>query len=277
LSHMNNTIECDNSLIGHGNPHFGDCFEYILGFHRNPLKIGDLLGLELKIWGKKSQLSIFTYSAEKELSQISNTPTNDYLCAKQKKGSKCTSAICIEPNRHIIKMNEGICYDLPNRLNKLKYNIDDAGVLHWSYRENVNKEWQEFSNLDINQKLVKYNHGLLLASISGERKDRKFKFTKLYYIPMSPNSIIEIIKDGNANYEMRYKKDKINGIWDGVSFRSPGWGFRLSPSWVRNNLMIEKYQINDINDFLKLRYTIENNQDINFKVNNEDSDLNSFF
>ncbi len=251
LSLKSQTIFCPREYIDQDkNAHIGEYFEYYIGLSQNPVELGDLLGLEMKVWAGKSQLSIKTYSVEKDLEEFVGSKMSEILCAKDKTGTHCTGKECRDP-KHILKMSEGIAYDNPNVLGKLKYNIDDKNNLRWFLKRN--SDWSKFASTNILEKLQKYHDGLLLVIINGERSEKKCQLQDIFYIPITPMELVLLIKENKVNYEIRYRKDKHNGTWDGISFHNTGWGFRLKPSWVRKNWMIPKYCINSVGDFEKLR------------------------
>lgn len=257
LSKKGKIIKCPNYFIENKKyPHLGEYFEYYIGLPQNPIQLGDLLGLELKVWAGKSQLSLTTYSILKIICKKVKLTKNEIICAKSRIGTKCSSKKCFDPN-HIIKMNEGLEYDTPNRFNKIKYNVDDNNKLIWYFNEN--NLWIKLNAIDLVQKLMKFNEGLLLVKIKGNRSEFECLLEAIYYIPINIEYLINLIKNNEINYELRFKKDKKKGKWDGYSLLNPGWGFRLKSSWVKKNWMKDEYLINSVGKFFKLRNNLSKN------------------
>ncbi len=199
------TIRCPEELGKR--PQLGDCLEWHLGLNRNNSMLGDLLGLELKSWDGTTNFSIVTYSVEKDMKNFLRLANiNQFLCG-EKEGSTCTDNVCNDPN-HVLFRNETLYCGQPNRLGKVKFEIRDHSFV-WFLLQNG--RWIEIARKSLTEMFQKYSQGLLVVLRKGKRKDKQLMIKDVYHVPYTEVELGELIRNGIAHFEIRYKKAKSKG------------------------------------------------------------------
>lgn len=227
----------------------GEYVEYQLGLQQNPVQIGDILGLELKVWSSATQLSITSFSAEKRLGEYFGTKPPHLLVNHKAREQRRKHQKRGRTDQFVLFNGEGISYDMPSRSGLFKYQIDEDGQMLLFVRKDHSSDWDLLASKDIIKGLIKFRFGLLLVTYSGGRESAQCIINRIFYIPITVPSLIEMIKQGKVNYEIRYRKVRKEGKWDGEKIHSTGWGFRIAAKWVSKNWLTEEYEIKSVLDF----------------------------
>lgn len=237
------------------NLHPGDVIEEeILGIpRRNNVKIGDLLGLELKSFSGSSPLSLTSFSCVKEIidnlnSMRSQTQTVldtwDVVWFPTHKNHHNQTS---RPTHHLWA-NENFRSNQLGRFSNLTLRVD-AGNMVWS--KQPGNDVVKTESLD--SLFDKFSQGILLLDITGTMSSPNFTINGIYYAPdFNPQGIAQYFVNGDIKFEIRYDLPKKNaaGISQCTMPRNTGHAFRMTASKVRNNLMTPANKIDTISDFI---------------------------
>lgn len=228
------------------NLHPGDVIEEsIIGIPReNNVKIGDLLGLELKSFSGRSPLSLTSFSCVSDLvNQVPGAngvwdvvwfPTHVNHAGRQRGGT------------YHLRANENIRHDEPNEFDNLRLRVEGNSMVWRRQPGDLLLKEETLESL-----FDKFTNGILILDIDGTRADRQFTINQIYYVQdFTPQGIGQHFMDNNIKFEIRYDfTGRVDGLWTCETPRNTGHAFRMTVGSVRRQLMTSSNEINTIGDF----------------------------